>query len=249
MIEDPSEFFARNGGSALLAANGSIKEPDLAALLGACWPTWPKEGELSTGRTTRPGTPSVPATIAVWSGGLAIRSPACLQPVDGVSIAGGIKGDMITEFAWSLIHLPRPLLFIVAGPAYNEAIGAAKFTLDPFLVECHGQISFTLDAEYVMQIGDFATHFGLAPSKLRQLRLSLEAAIADDNIVKHPSHRIIVQQARRALGMGKKRNDRDIETEIKFLADYWRDIAVLPPTSNPAWHIAEKINREARAAI
>jgi hypothetical protein len=252
MIQSPSDFFAQNGGAALLEANGSEEAPSLTALLAKQWPVWPKDGETSpTGKKTRPGTAPVSATLVVSSDGVILRSAANLKPTNFATIGKGLVENKIYELAWSLMDLPRPVLMTVAGAAYKKAITTARLTLDPNIIECFGDVAFVLDRERVNKICDFSGHFGKKPSELRALRGSVEYAIAhpgsgnsstrDKRTFKHPNHPAIVKQARKDLGLSGKMTAESAESDLEALSDYWRDVAALPPVSDPAWHIAEQL--------
>lgn len=262
----PSEFFARNGGAALLSANGYSGDAPLQKLLSSSWSTWPKAdtadlppaGAQEKIKTTRPGAAAVHCTILAWEGGLSIYSPAFLQAVPGVTVERGLSTARTYELAWNSLNLPRPLLFMTVGPSYQPAIKAARLTLDPNLIEGVGQIGFLLDRERVELVTLCANYMKTTPFKLRSLKGSVEHAIAFDGrtakttshgkTFSHPRHPLLVKQVRKALGLPARANPNAFDEEFAQQREFWENVSRLPMSDDPSWAIAEAIQNPKKAS-
>lgn len=266
MLLCPSEFFARNGGAALLSANGYSGDAPLQKLLATSWPTWPKAespdqpaaGAVEKLKTTRPGAAAVHCTILAWEGGLSIYSPAFLQAVPGVTVERGLSVARTYELAWNSLALPRPLLFLTVGPSYQPAIRSARLTLDPNLIEGAGQISFLLDRERVEVVTLCATYMKTTPFKLRSLKGSIEHAIAFEGrnarstshgkTFNHPRHPLLVKQVRKAQGLPAKANLNAFDEDFAQQREFWENVSRLPMSDDPSWGIAEAIQNPKKAS-
>lgn len=247
-LEDPDSFFLRNGGRALLEANGITGELSLRRLFDAQFDTWPKAGG-KVGRT-RVGSLQQGGVLCVWEGGLELRSPAALSVPSGsgsVAVGKGLSKELaVIGFAMECMDRPRPLLFLTIGASYAEALRTARLTLDHRMVESCGSVAFVLDSDRIGRIREAAAHFGSPPALLRAARRGLEVAVANPGVartativsravVAHPSHGSVLRRLAKDLGLkglGKAATD---PAHVAPLADYWNDVSMMPPSGDPSW--------------
>lgn len=230
-----------------MRANGLDPTPGLRSLLSATFPTWPKE-DGKVGKT-RVGAAMLPGVLCVWEGGLELRSSAKLEPVPGAVVGKGLAGLSLMRFAKQCLDLPRPLLFIIVGGSYAKALSDARLTIDPQMVECFGSETFVLDARRVAVIVSESVRFKRDVPKLRAMRASLEAGVSSCGArsetilgrvkVRHPSHEGVLKEVVRQVGADPMRRDGAVpDATYAAVSDYWHDVALLPPSADPAWDVA-----------
>lgn len=256
-VETPDDFFLRNGGAALLAANGTESPTGLVDLFSRQFLNWPKED--GSRKPTRFGTAPLDGIVRVWEGRLDLRSAAAPENpgIPGVTVARGVAGMNFLKLVRETMDLPRPFLFLTVGASYRSAVEGARLTIDPRLVECNGSESFVLDSEKVQDVRDFAAHFGMVPLKLRDLKVSLEQAVASGGsrtatfagkLVRHPFHAGMVKRVAGELGFKGFDPKAAGEDQVEDFKRYWTDIARLPPSGDKAWEVAQLEADEAKDA-
>ena len=246
-IESPDAFFLRNGGAALLAANGIDPAEGLKGLFSRRYPTWPKEGGGSS--LSGIGTNKQVGIVLVAEGRLEVRGSARLADpgAPGIVISRAMAGLNLARFLCDCMDLPRPFLLLSVNGSSRAAIDDARLTLDPRLVECHGAVSFVLDSERVESINAYASHFRLKPAALQELKASLEWGMASrgqrdatiaGRVVLHPTHPGVIGRVSKILGLGRiDLADPDPE-QVARVKGFWEDIASLPASGDFAWTLA-----------
>lgn len=226
------DFFAQNGGDALLRAYGKDGS-GLAAFLGSTLPSWPKsDGSISKGGS-RPAPMSGLAVVIVTEGRLRIAS-AVAPPANlpkGVTMERLATDRTMPLMASECIDLPRPLLFLTVGPAYRDAIARAKLSFDPMRIEICGIKTASLDKDRLTAIDEVRDATGLAvkdlygmASKRELASLQVGRTLTSDDTIKKINKALKTPKGQRA--------------EPAQIREFWQTIDRLPPTIDPSWRLA-----------
>lgn len=228
----PDKLFADNGGAALLAAYGVKGEPTLETFFSTNLPA-PIKGDKKRGATRVAGIGSV-ALLAVWDGGMLVRSSAA-PPDDG--LPPGIDYGPIAHFtsfptiARDLMDKPRPLLFLTVGLSYGPDVAAARTTLDPDIIESFGKVPFVLDRDATASVTSMVERRKIRIDQLRKMAFRLAEAVSDPT--RRPLHaKNLRKEALRYLGVPEG------DGADAALIEFWKELELLPPPTDAAWKAA-----------